>query len=275
MATQSEYWQTMGAEFEKETDLSIFKTWKSVLSVPLYSYNEFFEQYSTDVFSMIEKNQFHKGTDLRELLKESKVGHTEESYKEVMKNCNGIDCSSNTLKNLHHILSYEEISGKNITDYDTIVEFGAGCGELASMIHKLGFEGDYYIHDLPQVARISKYYLTTSLVSDNVSGAGIYIDDVTAVPLVYNDIDSEKNSKILFIGIWSVSETPYEYRDKIADYYKGQDFMFIAQRQIWNYDNFDYFINKFPYVSKTWSRTRAIPWHPGDGGNAYFISSGV
>jgi hypothetical protein len=276
MNQQSDYWKQKGLEFDKETDLSVFKTWPSVLSVPLYSYDEFFNEYAKEVKDMIKilngRGQWTK------LLNESKIGHTDESYTRAMKEISpGVMASSNTLKNVHHILSFESLTGKDITKYDAIVEMGAGLGEVARMIHMLGFVGEYYILDLPQVSRISKYYLKNSV--ENAIGyqdSVKYISDIKDVPLEIPVMDREisRSAKILFIGIWSISETPYEYRDAISSYFKEKDFFFVAQRQIWEYDNFDYFMNRFPRVSNTWLRTRAISWHPGDGGNVYIAATG-
>jgi hypothetical protein len=41
----------------------------------------------------------------------------------------------------------------------TIVEFGAGYGAMAIVASRMGFTGDYYMHDLPELERIQREHL--------------------------------------------------------------------------------------------------------------------
>lgn len=259
---ENKFWSQTKAEFEKETDLSTFKNWPVVRSIPIYKEDEFVKQYSEEVSNLLNDLSGEEYKKWQSVLKEPFLGHTEESYKRTVLNLtgkgqvDGLECSSWTLKSAHHILTYEQISGKSILDYEQIVDFGAGIGETARVIRDLGFTGDYYIYDLPEVCRVSSFYL---------GGRVSTVNHYSEIP---------QNKKTLFIGTWSLSEVPFDYRNQIAEYFKGNDFLIIFQNQVFEYMNQGYFINSFPFVSDTFYRLKPIDWHAGGGGNFYMICTG-
>jgi hypothetical protein len=65
-----------------------------------------------------------------------------------------------------HIMNWENYTGKSIENAEKIVEFGGGYGRLCSMIHDLGFEGEYYIYDQPEFSYLQEYYLSNQGVFD-------------------------------------------------------------------------------------------------------------
>ena len=252
---ENKFWTETKKKLMDETDVSIFKTWETIRSIPMYNPNEFFEYYCPEVEAMLGEP-----SDLWKIvLKEPFYGHTEESYKEAQQFAfdGTVECTPWTLKSAHHILTFEKIMDKSILDYDQIVDFGSGIGETARMILDLGFTGDYYLYDLPETARIPLAYLKN-------------YSNVKAVDH-YNDIPS--NKKTLFIGTWSLSEVPYKYRAEIAKYFTGQDFLIIFQNQVFKYNNLNYFLFEFPIESGTFVRFEQIKWHGGGNGNFYLIGT--
>jgi hypothetical protein len=252
---ENKFWTETKKKLMAETNLSVFKTWETVRGIPIYNPNEFFEQYCPEVEAMLgEPSELWKT-----VLKEPFFGHTEESYEEAKQFAfqGTVECTPWTLKSAHHILTFEKIIGKSILDYDQIVDFGSGIGETARMILDLGFEGDYYIYDLPETARIPKEYLKNY---KNIK----FVEH-------YNEVPNDK--KTLFIGTWSLSEVPYSYRKEIGNYFAGQTFLIIFQNQVFKYNNANYFIADFPKESNTFIRLQQITWHSGGNGNYYLIAT--
>jgi putative sugar O-methyltransferase len=259
---ENKFWSQTKHEFEKETDLSTFKNWPVVRSVPIYSENEFITHYTSEACELLNELPNDQYQKWHSVLKEPFLGHTKESYDRTVIHIKedgqikDLECTLWTLKVAHHLLTYEKLSGKSILDYDQIVDFGAGIGEIARVICDLGFTGDYYINDFPEVYRISNFYL---------GGRAKTVNHYSEIP---------QNKKTLFIGSWSLSEVPFNYRDEIANHFKGNDFLIIFQNQVFEYSNQPYFINRFPFVSDTFYRLQAIEWHPGGGGNFYMVCTG-
>jgi hypothetical protein len=257
MANESDYWSKTRKEMREEDNLSLFKNWRTVRSIPIYKDNEFPMTYPVEVEYMLRRRHPEEIDRWRQILKEPFLGHTDASYKKArLSFFDGTVSTSWTLKSAHHILTFEGLSGKSIKEYDQIVEFGAGIGETARLILDLGFEGDYFILDLPETGRISNYYL---------QGKAKICDRL-------GDIPQGKNT--LFIGTWSLSEVPEDYRNEVVAYFRNADFLIIFQRNIFGYDNYDYFTNVFPHKSNTDLTIRPIPWHRGAGGNFYVYASG-
>src|SRR5690606_26918891 len=160
----------------------------------------------------------------------------EQSYAIASRKCfnNTVECSAWTLKTAHHILTFEAMTGNDITAYDQIVEFGSGIGETARMILDMGFKGDYLLYDLPETVRIPAFYLSKY---DNVK-------------IINNYDEIPQGKKTLFIGTWSLSEVPISYRNPIVSHLKGNtDFLIIFQKSIFGYDNLTYFTVDFPKLS--------------------------
>ena len=252
---ENAFWTETKKKLMAETDLSVFKTWQTVRSIPIYNPNEFFEHYRPEVEAMIGE----PSTLWKLVLKEPFLGHTKESYEEAKQFAfdGTVECTPWTLKSAHHILTFEKLMSKSILDYDQIVDFGSGIGETARIILDLGFEGDYYLYDLPETARIPLFYLKDYA---NVKA----VDHYNEIPL---------GKKTLFIGTWSLSEVPYKYRKEIANYFTDQDFLIIFQNQVFKYNNLNYFLFDFPIESGTFVRFEQIKWHGGGNGNFYLIGT--
>ena len=58
-----------------------------------------------------------------------------------------------------HLYLLKLATGATVTDFETILEFGAGTGEGADVAARLGFRGAYVLYDLPQMVLLQRYWL--------------------------------------------------------------------------------------------------------------------
>jgi hypothetical protein len=207
---------------------------------------------------MLSRRSIEERSQWKPCLREPFLGHTKKSFAAAQwKIFKDTPSTTWVLKSAHHILTYEALCGRSIKSYDQIVEFGAGIGETARLILDLGFRGDYYILDLPEIARIS----------------GFYLQGRANICTGFAEIPRRKNT--LFIATWSLSEVPIEYRNEVVSFFKGCDFLIIFQNEIFEYNNYDYFTRAFPAVSGTSIRMHPIVWHRGAKGNWYLVARGL
>lgn len=104
---------------------------------------------------------------------------------------------------IHHLYSLNEFlryTNIELCDINSIFEFGAGYGNLCKLIKRFGFSGKYYSYDLPFFIELQKYYLSNLNLYDN-----------------FIEYDCEKIKVDLFIGLWSITESSIEVRNKIFD----------------------------------------------------------
>lgn len=258
--TENAYW-TETRKIFTETDYDTFKLWKSVQSVPIYAFYQFEEYYGQDVAQLIFrlKDKIDREKWLT-ALKEPFLGHTEQSYAAVKKQLvlekDVVETSPWALKSAHHVLMYIENSKNDLMSFDQIVEFGPGIGETCRLINDLGYKGNYYLYDLPEVLNVSMFY---NKAYENVKGINHY-----------SEVDP--NKKTLFIGTWSISEAPPSYRDEIFNYFKTADYLIIYQKNAFEYSNEPYFMLKFPQIINKNVKIIDIPWLQSiAGGNRYLF----
>jgi len=117
--------------------------------------------------------------------------------------------SGNLIHTAYNLAQYMDGTGANVNDFDKIIEFGGGYGCMCRIIKQLGFKGQYIIIDLPEFSHLQEYYLKSSNQIHNV----ILLDD-------YNKLDNisySTDEKVLFIGTWSLSETPMYIREAFLE----------------------------------------------------------
>jgi len=258
--TENAFWSETRKSFI-ETDYDTFKLWKSVQSVPIYAFYQFEEYYGRDVAQLIFRLKGKINRDeWMKALKEPFLGHNEESYAKVKKQLvlekDVVETSPWALKSAHHVLMFIENSKNDLMSFDQIVEFGPGIGETCRLINDLGYKGDYYLYDLPEVLKISSFY---NKAYENVKS-------VTH----YSEIDP--NKKTLFIGTWSISEIPFSLRDDVFNHFKNADYLIIYQKNAFEYSNESYFMLKFPQIINKNIKIIDISWLQGiAGGNRYLF----
>lgn len=127
---------------------------------------------------------------------------------------------SSSTNNIHHAYSLD-VMMKNfnikLNDFNTVLDFGGGYGNIGRLFKKWGHKNKYIIYDIPELSVIQKHYLNKCGVSDVILTSGF---DEHPIP--------EKNS--LFLGLWSITETPISERKKLLEIlnFFSYDHIFIA-----------------------------------------------
>lgn len=136
--------------------------------------------------------------------------------------------SRNLIHTAYHLQQFEQKTNIDINKLNSIFEFGGGYGAMALLCHRLGFNGKYIIYDLPIVSLLQEYYLSN-----------VGIEDVKfSTELEQKNID-------LFIGLWSISETDHNFKNKIFDKINF-DYYFMSYVPAWDgWDNDAYFLTHF------------------------------
>jgi putative sugar O-methyltransferase len=259
---ENKFWAQAKKQIDSDKEFENFKNWDFVKAIPIYQTKEFPEEYKADVYQLLNIRGKVRGTPenirFKAALQEPKLGHTEESYAEALMGFDNHDCTSWTLKCAHHVLTYENATGRDIREYDIIIDFGAGIGEMGRFLRDIGYQNEYILYDLPEVAKISSEYLTR-------------LDVKHRVVEHFKEIDIT-GKRVLFIGTWSLSEVPFSYRKEIANYFQGIDWLIVFQQEVFEYQNTQYFTLEFPKQSNTYIQLHHIPWHFGGKGNFYLFT---
>ncbi len=123
--------------------------------------------------------------------------------------------SENLITHAHHICRFEDLTGKKVSDYKYVVEFGGGYGSLCRLMYKLGFQGKYIIFDFEVFSQLQRFYLRA--LGLNVQ-MGFGNQDCSQVFCI-SEIEQFKQTLLqinldesLFVATWSISETPLDFR---------------------------------------------------------------
>lgn len=155
--------------------------------------------------------------------------------------------SGNLIHHLYHLLKFKEYSSIDYKNLEIVFEFGGGYGSMCRLLHNYGFNKKYIIFDLPVFTAIQKYYLKSLGVKvlsrlDYLSSESgvICISDFEELFGLF--IDNTENKSKLFIGTWSFSETPVEFRKKFMPIISNFNYHLIAYQKNFNeVNNIDYF----------------------------------
>jgi len=244
------YWPTMREVFKYDCahlPLPRFRLWASCWNVP------FITQFRTSRF--IGEAFYHAARDpeIAEALQENWIG-APEHIREMLRVASDFDTSMQRIQDVAHLC----ITGfvHELKNYKSIVEIGAGYGDMCSVVHALGFEGEYTIVDIPETQPLQEYYLGKQDIRPKWS---------------FED-DNVKHADLV-IATWSLSETPVEYRNQLMPKIdKSKNWLILSQSAIFGQEvNNDYFQNFFknkqvetiPLVSNVLDM-----W---DGGNTYYV----
>lgn len=169
----------------------------------------------------------------KKALKESPVGKPQ-PYKEME------ETSGNMLHYAYSLSLLAETFQMNPEEVRRVFEFGGGYGGMARLFFNLGFNGEYYIFDLPEFTALQKYYLQSTglqTLKNARATKGISLIDKIEIlqknPIINADI---------LIGTWSLSETPLDFRNKILSLVKNPKYYLISyQESFRGIDNARYF----------------------------------
>lgn len=126
----------------------------------------------------------------------------------VLKPNSHVIYSESSTNNLHHAYSLQilmEETGVLLSEFGTVVEFGGGYGNVCRLFKIWGHNKSYYLYDIPELLKIQQYYLKENKIINNVH----YIQDFDVVNTI------EGNS--LFIGMWSITESPIGEREEFLE----------------------------------------------------------
>lgn len=129
---------------------------------------------------------------------------------------------TNLIHQTYHIKQWEDKSGLCIYNQNQIEEFGGGYGAMALICRRLGFDGHYFISDLPEFSLLQEFYLSNVL--DN------YTDN-------YYFNTSHDGGNDLFMALWSISEIEPSERHIP----KAKSYLFAYAPTWGDYDNQTYF----------------------------------
>lgn len=149
--------------------------------------------------------------------------------------------SGNQMHHCYSLAFYLKRTGKKISDFDQIVEFGGGYGGFARVCRRFGFDGHYTIFDFSEMLFIQSYYLEQCHDIDYLDGPKSYrfiscTDDLR--------VDEFDNEKILFVALWSLSEAPILLRQSFEPFLERSYGILVAfQDSFAGIDNQPYFSN--------------------------------
>ena len=133
----------------------------------------------------------------------------------------GADCatSANTVHHLHHLLRYEESTGRRIADAGVFVEWGAGYGNLAKLIHRRHGNGPTLVLlDTPVFSCLQWLYLASVLgeeavVLHTVAGQRVEGARINVVPIgLLAGLEVQAD---MFISTWALNESEPAAQDAV------------------------------------------------------------
>lgn len=129
------------------------------------------------------------------------------------------ETSANTVHHLHHLLRYEEATGRRIADFDVFVEWGAGYGNLAKLIRRRhGGEPTLVLLDTPIFSCLQWVYLASILGEEAVvlhTSAGQRVEPgrINVVPVgLVRSLAVEAD---MFVSTWALNESEPAAQDEV------------------------------------------------------------
>lgn len=200
-------------------DVSKFLTWDFIQ-------NAMFHEAHSDVFHTLHGSKYWD--NWRDALNEDNFGCPRRYYLYPQS-------SGNLLWHAYSLMQlYNHFDKFDVTKQDSIFEFGGGYGSLCRLIHKLGFNKKYCLYDIEDYLGLQKLFLSNTI---GLAGRSIQMCE-------WRDIQPVASWPAnLFVALWSLSESPFNVRDKILGMVKA-DYYLITFHKDFGGDNVEYF-NQF------------------------------
>lgn len=152
----------------------------------------------------------------------------------------------NAVHQAYHLCRFETETGLSIADFDLILEFGGGYGQMRRIVAGLGFTGRYMIYDLPDLSALQRFFFATNGIANTVT--------ISDFQVVRPTLEAEPvKSRKLFIAMWSFDESPLEVREDWAGVLACFDAFLIAyQTTFADVDNntfFERWQTQFPQIA--------------------------
>ena len=145
----------------------------------------------------------------------------------------GVTTSSNTVHQLHHLLRYEQATGRRLSDARTVVEWGGGFGSLMRLLVRMHTgRPTCVIVDLPVFTALQWLYLCAVLGEERVvlhhdAPVQPALGRVNLVPVgLVGDLDVDAD---LFVSNWALNEsTPAAQDEVVRRGWFGADSLLLA-----------------------------------------------
>lgn len=126
--------------------------------------------------------------------------------------------SANTIHHLYSFAVYQKTTGKNISNFKDVVEWGGGYGNMAKLYKRINPDSTYTIIDTPLFSTIQWLYLK-SIMPQQVNlirskKDRIESGKINLLPLKY--LTSSKINSDLFISTWGLSESSKFAQDYVV-----------------------------------------------------------
>ena len=200
---------------------------KSFIQRMFFLHNRFFVYSELKVLKNDKKWPLYK-----KLLKEDDIGNPIRYFLYQ-------DSSGNRINHVYHLSVFSKELKVNLSEIDSVFEFGGGYGCMARVFSKINHEIKYTCFDTHYVNLLQYYYLKHNNLDVGFSKKNNY---TLITKLKKHESDYNKNFKSLFIANWSLSETPIKFRKNFLTIIKRSNFILICfQEKFENIDNLKYF----------------------------------
>lgn len=177
--------------------------------------------------------------------------------------------SGNLIHHAHHLAQYELRTGRPAAAFPAVFEFGGGYGSMCRLFHQLGFAGRYVIYDLRPFSALQSFFLGSLglplLPPGRLPAAGGGVVCVSDAGALDEALAWAGLGRALFVGTWSISETPAHVRERIMPKVAGCDGVLIAyMRNFLEMDNHGLFTAwSAEHPEFAWSQRgiRTLPGH--------------
>ncbi len=128
--------------------------------------------------------------------------------------------SHNTIHHLHHLIRFQERTGRALNSISSVIEWGGGYGNLAKLFTRLvGKQRTYTIIDTPLFSCLQWLYLSTIFGEENVNliqspQQTIQEGKINLVPVCF--IPNLSLQAELFISTWALNESSVASQDAVT-----------------------------------------------------------
>lgn len=259
------FWETMRKVFDHDIQtlpLERFKVWASSLIVPITNTFKCHEQIS---YTLDLANRYPRA---KRAITDPIVGCTQEDFDTMFRVVDNLNINMNRMQALYGLSFgtdnrlFHDLLDNNIR---SIVEIGAGVGDMADVCRSLGHTGEYTVYDFPELLKMQKWY------HHNLPGLLHGTNKYVSRP-------EDVNSADLCIATRSLTEMPFALRDELVDrLIDTQRWLIAFSNKIFGYDNHEYIMNVLlPKLGATEDQVSLIPvvydnvtWENWDGGTYY------
>lgn len=156
--------------------------------------------------------------------------------------------SHNTVHNLYHLVYFSKQMNKDLDNFEQIVEWGGGYGNLARLFTKMYPEKTYIIIDTPLFSCIQWIYLCSVFGKDKINLIKNKKDiiekgKINILPLCF--IEEFDLNVDLFISTWALNESSVYSQEyvKNKNFFNAKNFLIAIGEQIKRIPNSHYLID--------------------------------